>query len=240
MHADGLIIGSTFYDLYQALTERFGREQGVEIFSRYSLQTIFAARTYNDVYDALIVMDDDDEDLENGTPNLCLINSIFRKHGLADKNKNCMVIETFDLELNGLDRDYLLPGETVEVTPNIFRAATTFIDNVKIDVWSDLVSKENFTKSYEINRLREGSSKLLTPFEFTVPEETACGSTFKFYANAEGGRHKKSGDSFEITKTIGKKLFYETEKDLGKIEQEIKDKTTVEISFMIEDDGLSS
>ena len=81
MHSTGLIIGSTFWNLFKALKERYSEDEAIEILRRYAFQMIFTAERYTDVYDALLVIDDDDANLSNGTPNLCLINGIFNRHG---------------------------------------------------------------------------------------------------------------------------------------------------------------
>ena len=52
---------------------------------------IYTASTYLEMYDAILVIDDDDSDLLNGTPNLCTINKVFQQHGLAETDNNCLL-----------------------------------------------------------------------------------------------------------------------------------------------------
>ena len=67
VHAEGLIIGSTFWDLFKALRKKHGEQGAVDLLSKYAFKMIFTARTYLDVYQALFVIDDDDDDSSNGT-----------------------------------------------------------------------------------------------------------------------------------------------------------------------------
>ncbi len=89
-HAEGLIIGSTFYDLYLALQEQFGDDDAaITKLSEYAFKSIFTASKYTDVYRALLIIDDDDSDPSNGTPNFCVLNSVFTAHGLATAAPEC-------------------------------------------------------------------------------------------------------------------------------------------------------
>lgn len=89
VHAEGLIIGSTFWDLYMALKAKYNSEKAVDLLSQYSLKSVFTASRYTDVYKAVLVIDDNDQDPTNGTPNFCEINQVFTDHGLAKKSPDC-------------------------------------------------------------------------------------------------------------------------------------------------------
>ncbi|NRA46568.1 MAG: hypothetical protein HRU09_16580 [Oligoflexales bacterium] len=89
IHAEGLIIASTFWDLFLAFKEKYGEEKANEIIANYAFKMIFTADRYTEVYDALLAIDDNDGDLNNGTPHLCLLNSIFKDHGLAKQDNRC-------------------------------------------------------------------------------------------------------------------------------------------------------
>lgn len=116
VHAEGLIIGSTFWDLYKALRDKHGEEKAVDILSNYVFKMTFTARTYLDVYQALLVIDDDDAELSNGTPNLCLINATFAAHGLAAELEACQLATLAELAVDDLDGDGIMePGESIEV-----------------------------------------------------------------------------------------------------------------------------
>ncbi len=89
VHAEGMIIGTTFWDMFVALRDKYGEAKADEIFKNYAFKMIFTSRTYLDVYAALLVIDSNDGNLIHGTPNLCLINPIFVKHGLTTPDPLC-------------------------------------------------------------------------------------------------------------------------------------------------------
>lgn len=86
---EGLIIGSTFYDVYTALTAQYGQTRAKDLLSKYAFRSILTASRYTDVYDSVLVIDDDNADLSDGTPNYCLLNRQFARHGLAAADSTC-------------------------------------------------------------------------------------------------------------------------------------------------------
>lgn len=91
VHADGQIIASTFYDLYKALEKTYGADAATDLISKYAYKGIYTAVKYNDMYKVALTIDDNDTDLSNGTPNLCMINKAFTAHGLATKDARCLL-----------------------------------------------------------------------------------------------------------------------------------------------------
>lgn len=89
VHAEGLIIGGTFWDLFKALSAKHGAEKANDIVSGITFKTIFTATTYNDVYDAALVVNDNDNDSSTRSPDFCEINAAFAAHGLATKSSDC-------------------------------------------------------------------------------------------------------------------------------------------------------
>ena len=89
IHSNGLIIGGTFWDLFKAFRQRYSEQQALDMLRRFAFQMIFTAERFTDVYDALLIIDDDDTDVANGTPNFCLINVAFARHGLAELADSC-------------------------------------------------------------------------------------------------------------------------------------------------------
>ena len=80
-HTTGLIIGGALWDLRKALVEKLG-PAGVVAADRLYYQSIRRAVDIPTMYFEALAADDDDGDLANGTPNECLINEAFRRHGL--------------------------------------------------------------------------------------------------------------------------------------------------------------
>lgn len=89
IHTEGTVIGGAFWDLRQMLETKFG-DLGIswaeELFLKHLLITDYDEFSYISV----LKLDDDDDDLSNGTPNYCLINVAFSSHGLAEKEKPCV------------------------------------------------------------------------------------------------------------------------------------------------------
>jgi len=119
-HGDGRIIGSTFWDLYQALIRTHGSTKAKQLISRYAFKMISTASRFTDVYGALKVIDDDDGVLDNGTPNLCILNEVFKAHGLADTEHSCWLGQwqdtRFDDAAGGNGNGLLEPGETIRMS----------------------------------------------------------------------------------------------------------------------------
>ena len=82
-HDDGLIFGGTFWDLREALIEDLGPQAGIARTEELFHATLQRASGMTTAYVEVLVEDDDDGDLSNGTPNFCAIDDIFRLHGLA-------------------------------------------------------------------------------------------------------------------------------------------------------------
>lgn len=89
VHSNGLIIAGTFWDMFKAFRQRYSEQRALDILRRFAFQMIFTAERFTDVYDALLIIDDNDTDLTNGTPNFCLINEPFARHGLAELADRC-------------------------------------------------------------------------------------------------------------------------------------------------------
>lgn len=89
VHSDGLIIGGTWFDLFSALKQAHGSAKAKDLYSKYLFKGIYAAKKMSDVYAATLTIDDNDGNLANKTPNFCLINAAFSRHGLATKDSSC-------------------------------------------------------------------------------------------------------------------------------------------------------
>lgn len=82
VHADGLIIGGTLWDLRKALIEKLGATEGAAKADELYYQGIRRSVDIPSMYTEVLVGDDDDGNIENGTPNICEINAAFELHGL--------------------------------------------------------------------------------------------------------------------------------------------------------------
>ena len=82
VHDTGIIIGGALWDLRKALVLKYGEEKGVAAADQLYYQSIRRAADIPTMFVETIAADDDDGDLENGTPNLCEINAAYGLHGL--------------------------------------------------------------------------------------------------------------------------------------------------------------
>lgn len=84
-HDTGLIFSSAMWDLRKSLIEKMGSDVGGHYANRLFYGAVQRATHVTTTYTEILVEDDDDGNLANGTPNECLITEAFVKHGLALK-----------------------------------------------------------------------------------------------------------------------------------------------------------
>lgn len=84
VHDEGEIIGEALWDVRKALEAKYGADAGFEKFLKLFKGVLQRASDIPSSYAAALLVDDDDGDLSNGTPNVCLLNTAFGLHGLAD------------------------------------------------------------------------------------------------------------------------------------------------------------
>ncbi|MBU1238887.1 hypothetical protein KJ865_04180, partial [Myxococcota bacterium] len=84
VHENGLIVGTTLWDLWKAFRQVHGDEEGTLLFKRIYGQIVKTTTDILSLYENVLIADDDDGDLENGTPNICSIVKVFAAHGLMD------------------------------------------------------------------------------------------------------------------------------------------------------------
>ncbi|HEY5928142.1 MAG TPA: hypothetical protein VIV11_40925, partial [Kofleriaceae bacterium] len=84
VHDDGEIIGGTFWDLMVALEAQLGQSAGFDKTIDIFYSVMQRASDIPSSYAEALLGDDDDGDLQNGTPNKCAIHAAFAAHNLAD------------------------------------------------------------------------------------------------------------------------------------------------------------
>jgi MYXO-CTERM domain-containing protein len=83
-HSDGEIIGGTLWDLRKALIARLGETAGTRRAEMLYYAIIQTSSDIPSTFASALAADDDDGNLDNGTPNHCAIRQAFAAHGLAD------------------------------------------------------------------------------------------------------------------------------------------------------------
>jgi hypothetical protein len=89
VHAEGLIIGGTIWDLLKALTAKYDAVKANDLVSNIAFKGIVTAKTYKDMYAASLVINDTDSDPATRAPDFCEINAAFTLHGLATHAADC-------------------------------------------------------------------------------------------------------------------------------------------------------
>ncbi|MGE0398046.1 MAG: MYXO-CTERM sorting domain-containing protein [Kofleriaceae bacterium] len=84
VHDDGEIIGGTMWDLRGALIAKLGDDAGEALARKLYYAALRRSPDIPTTYPEVLLADDDDGNLENGTPNQCEINTVFGAHGLAN------------------------------------------------------------------------------------------------------------------------------------------------------------
>ncbi|MDP2307468.1 MAG: M36 family metallopeptidase, partial [Pseudomonadota bacterium] len=88
VHQDGLIFAGAMWDLYLALSETYGEAIGVKgtawaVASQLLADGIKGGPTIDESFDEIMLADDDNRDLSDGTPHQCEIIDAFGRHGLG-------------------------------------------------------------------------------------------------------------------------------------------------------------
>ena len=83
VHEDGLIWAGAIWDLWSALDATLGTDDGYATTVTLFKEALKANTSLEGSYDEVVVADDDDGNLANGTPNLCEIIDAFALHGLG-------------------------------------------------------------------------------------------------------------------------------------------------------------
>ncbi|WP_258182943.1 DUF4215 domain-containing protein [Enhygromyxa salina] len=84
VHDEGRIIGGTLWDLRTALIQKYGEVEGVAKADAIWLGGIRRSVDMPSWYLEALITNDDDGELQNGTPDICEINAAFAAHGLYE------------------------------------------------------------------------------------------------------------------------------------------------------------
>lgn len=83
VHNDGLIWGSFLWNLRQQWQDTYGEEDGAEMADLILLGALELGPSLTDIYEAVLLADDDDGDTTNGTPHGCELIDLLNVHGLG-------------------------------------------------------------------------------------------------------------------------------------------------------------
>ena len=85
VHNDGLIWASFLWNLRDQWIDTYGYDDGVERTDLLFLEALSTGPALTDLFEAVVLADDDNADLADGTPHLCELVELLAHHGLADE-----------------------------------------------------------------------------------------------------------------------------------------------------------
>lgn len=181
VHSEGLIIGSTFYDLFKEFESLHGADEAVELLSSLAIRMIFTASRYTDVYDALLALDDDNGNLNDLTPNFCSINKIFAQHGLTVESDQCKFsrLENFRIDDSlGNGNGSAEPGETIRLAVSAKNTSQIPLDGLvaALSFSSDKVVARSGALSWS-EVIAPGGSSFSESVLVDIAEDAVCGQT---------------------------------------------------------------
>jgi hypothetical protein len=115
-HQTGLIIAGALWDLREALVHLHGAAEGVRLADRFLWHIAMRAADIEDSYVEVLLADDDNGNLDDGTPNQCVIDEAFGAHGLGPGLGPLEAQWRFDHMPASFDHD---AGEPLDLRANI-------------------------------------------------------------------------------------------------------------------------
>ena len=182
------------------------KTKSIDLLSKYIFKGIYTARKYTELYDAMLVIDDDDSDVSNATPNTCVINKIFSDHGLAKSLSWCELAVVKEYEIKDEDGDGILePGQKAEIFLNAYNPSSETLTSL-----TGRISSRSPNLVIEQDKLvwepiaGNSTSKSTIPAKVFVKTGTTCGSEFKMnFRLSDGSREVSSEYIFTVGKNQG-------------------------------------
>ncbi len=101
VHEDGLIWGSFLWNLREDWAAAYGEDSGVERADLLFLGALEQGPTLTDAYEAVVLADDDNGDLSDGTPHACELLESLDHHGLGPGPIGVVIYDHQPLEEQG-------------------------------------------------------------------------------------------------------------------------------------------
>lgn len=193
VHAEGMIIASTFWELFEKLTLKYGEETAGDMLANYAFKMIFTTRSYLDAYRALLVIDSNG-DISKGTPNLCLLNEVFVNHGLATKDAACELASIDDWEVDGSTDTILKPGKTMDIRLKAKNAASQALTGLEGTLSiNDLPGAVVEGGKLQWDEIPTGAAAMSrNAVRLSIPGDAACGRVFHANVALKAGARELS------------------------------------------------
>ncbi|NVB82076.1 MAG: DUF4215 domain-containing protein [Kofleriaceae bacterium] len=176
-HITGLIISGTLWDLRKLLVAGLGAAQGRQQIDRIFTGVMARSSDLPKTFEAALIADDDDADLDNGTPNYCAIERAFGRHGLVDGYRGTTV-STPAVDGRKLTLTVDTPTDTACPAMTVTRISVAWQVGDGVPSVFELVA-EGSTWTGELPALPDG-----TVVSYSVEVEYDDGTTQAFPTNA--------------------------------------------------------
>ncbi len=87
VHSLGLVIGGAFWDMHVNLAKIYGEDVGNDVASKLFLRHLITSDRYVDAFQAVLRVDDDDNNPMTRSPSYCAITRAFSRHGISGGEK---------------------------------------------------------------------------------------------------------------------------------------------------------
>ena len=89
IYVEMLIINGAIWDMREGMVARYGEISGAYKTGMLFFRHVLMADSYNESYDLMLTLDDDDNNPATRSPNHCLINQAFAAHNLTAEEADC-------------------------------------------------------------------------------------------------------------------------------------------------------
>ena len=132
VHTDGLIFAGAMWDLWELMEGVYPAQEAYDQTTNIFVQGLRSGPTIPESFDAMLLADDDNNDLSDGTPNQCTLVEAFGRHGLGFNGGEGLVtlahVAIGNQSANSVE--YVLEGDVL-----VFAEACTDADIDSVEVF---------------------------------------------------------------------------------------------------------
>ncbi len=158
IHYTGIIIAGALWDLRHALSNELGEEAGVALADQYFLAVASRATDIPTAYEEVLLADDDNGNLADGTPNKCLIDDEMGRHGLGPAAPDAPLFTLAHVAPAGTSGDITLAIEAGLARPDCttgeldqLRVRYSFDADADLDDFESVVVEGNAGGTYDVS-----------------------------------------------------------------------------------------
>ncbi|MFH1855661.1 MAG: hypothetical protein ABH836_00340 [Candidatus Omnitrophota bacterium] len=143
VHKDGMIIGGVFWDLRANLIGLYGETKGKEIADELIHNARFGYPvTFSEYYLQILLSDDDDDSVFNGTPHSNQIIAAFQKHNISLPDCYCLI--EFPINKSYVRDQISVIGIACSINPADFKSYELYC-------WGEDIKEKVFDSEYLLN-----------------------------------------------------------------------------------------